>query len=296
VQTFLGIDGGGSKTRALLIDSQGQAIFRATAGPSNLNAYDESTVLASLQEAIAPCVEAAGSAPSAVCFGLAGAAAPSIKKKLHPLIESLRLPSWQLVSDAEVALEAAFSGAPGILLIAGTGSVCLGKNSAGVLHKTGGWGWLADDYGSAGWIGQQALAAALQQYDGRRGESALRDAIFADLEIESEDAINPTLYHPTLSRSCLARLTTPVMRLVNEQDPVACAIYTAALSKLEDLVRATARKMKGPASRVALTGGLFEHHPEFRKDLGARLSGFSIEITKQQPVEGAAALARKSTF
>lgn len=295
VETYLGIDGGGSKTRALLVDAGGKQLGYAESGPSNLNGYDEATVRASLFAVIDQCLQAVDSSPSSTCLGLAGASSPRMKQKLLAMLEPLKLGNLLVTTDAEIALEGAFFGNAGILLIAGTGSVCFGKSASGKIHRTGGWGWLADDAGSAGWIGQRTLAAALQQNDGRRQGHQLRDAVFALLGIESNEAINPTLYQPLLHPSQLARLSQIVFELAQVGDASAGKIRQSALDELEKLVRATAEKLDGPKTPVAVSGGLLSHNPVFQNDLTSQLSGFEIIEPAATPVAGAIALLHKTS-
>lgn len=290
---FLGIDGGGTKTRALLVDSEGTQIHYAESGPSNLNAYDEQTVQTSLKEVIQACTEFPDKTPLASCLGLAGCSSSKTKQKLEGLIQSFELGHCRIVTDAEIALEGAFSGGPGILLIAGTGSICVGKSADGDIHRTGGWGWLADDAGSAGWIGQRALEAALQQNDGRMEGTTLRDAVFTKLEVTSSDEINSKLYRPTLSRSKLGEFAPSVLRLANDGDSASQSIRDKALDELEKLIRTTAKKLKGRVCEVAISGGLFLHQVNFREALQARLYDFKILEAQSTPLDGAVALARK---
>jgi N-acetylglucosamine kinase-like BadF-type ATPase len=293
VQTFLGIDGGGTKTRALLVDSTAQRIHCAESGPSNLNIYDEATVRSSLQEVVASCIQATDAKPSAACFGLAGAANPETKAKLADIVQTLGLETFKIVSDAEIALEGAFRGGSGILLIAGTGSVCFGKSAKGTIHRTGGWGWLADDAGSAGWIGQRALEIALQEQDGRRKGTAFRDTILPHLGIHSEEDISPLLYQPLIKRSKIAELSSCVFDLARQQNCAAIAIYDEALDALEALVRTTAGKMTNGADALVFSGGLFNYNTDFRQALETKLSDFKIHAALNTPLEGAIAIARK---
>lgn len=293
MDTFLGIDGGGTKTRALLVDSTGHPIHSVESGPSNLNIYEDLTVRSSLQDVVKSCIQAADGRPVAACFGLAGAANPQTKARLTDIIQTLELDTFKIVSDAEIALEGAFRGGPGILLIAGTGSVCFGKSATGNIHRTGGWGWLADDAGSAGWIGQRALEIALQEQDGRREGTAFRDTVLPCLGIHCEEDIAARLYQPQIPRSKIAELSSCVFDLVRKQNPTAIAIYDNALQALEALVRITADKLPNRAEALVFSGGLFAHHPDFHQALETKLSDFKIQTALDTQLEGAIRIARK---
>ena len=294
METYLGIDGGGSKTRALLVDADGNKLHYAESGPSNLNAYEEDIVRTSLLEVVKQCTEVAGAPPTATCVGIAGASSPEAKAKLEAMIEPLGLKQAEMTTDAAIALEGAFSGGPGILLIAGTGSVCFGRSMDGAIHRTGGWGWLADDAGSAAWIGQRALEVAIQQNDGRMPGTSLRDIIFPELAIPSTEKLNSRLYEPTLSRSIIAALAPHVLDLAESGNSVAHGIRQQALDELEKLIRTTAKKLKGTVDKAAFSGGLFEHNSNFREALKFRLPDFIIQKPQSSALEGAVALARKA--
>ncbi|HKK17135.1 MAG TPA: BadF/BadG/BcrA/BcrD ATPase family protein [Opitutales bacterium] len=293
LKTYLGIDGGGSKTRALLVDADGGELHYAESGPGNLNAYDETTVRNSLFAVIDQCIRVSGTKPDATCFGLAGAGNKQTRERLESIIRSLDPEKVTIVSDAEIALEGAFTGGPGLLLIAGTGSVCLGKSADGSVHQCGGWGWLADDAGSAGWIGQRALEAAVRQNDGRMQGHAVRDAVFAQLGIKDSYEINAKIYQPLMPRSEIAALSNCVLELAHTGDDAAVQIYQKALGELKRMVQATASGLQGEVSELVLAGGLFDHQPALRKNLKAMLPEFTFKNHAGSPLEGAVALARK---
>lgn len=293
METYLGIDGGGSKTRALLVDANGNKLHYAESGPSNLNAYEEDLARTSLMEVVKQCTDASGAQPTATCFGIAGASSPEAKATLEAIIKPLGLIKKEITTDAAIALEGAFSGGPGILLIAGTGSVCFGKSIEGKIHRTGGWGWLADDAGSAAWIGQRGLEIAVQQNDGRIQATSLRDAVFAELKITSNDELNSKLYQPPISRSKLGELAKCVLGLAENGDAEAQGIQQRALNELEKLIRATAKKLNDQVSELAFSGGLLMQNPSFREALETRLFDFEIQEAQSTPLDGAVALARK---
>ncbi|MEO0509622.1 MAG: BadF/BadG/BcrA/BcrD ATPase family protein [Verrucomicrobiota bacterium] len=293
MKTFLGVDGGGTKTRGLLIDESGGKLRYAEAGSSNLNSTDAATVSESLKSVIEECTSGLESLPRASCFGLAGASSEKAKRQLGRIISSHGLNNFLIISDAEVALEGAFNGAPGILLIAGTGSSCFGKDKSGNLLRTGGWGWLADDAGSASWIGQRALHEAMRQYDGRSKGSAIQESILLRLGIRNESEITSGLYNPNISRVQLAALAPIVIQLAGSGDGPALVIVQDAVHELAALVRSTAQRMDASSKKVVMSGGLVEHHGIIREMIRNELNGLSFQTGEGLPVEGAAAIALK---
>ena len=291
MKTFLGIDGGGTRTRALLLDDQGNKLHYAESGPSNLNAIDEATVRTSLEELINECIETTNTKPEATCLGLAGATAPAINEELKRILTKCGYEHFHLTSDAEIALEGALPHRSGILLIAGTGSVCLGKRSDGTIFRTGGWGWLVDDVGSAGWIGQRGLEIALKQHDDRLSGHAVRDALFKRLGIKCSEEIVAKIYRPLLARAELASLAETVLKLADAGDLDAIKIRDQAIEELAALVRTTSVTLGETINSVVVSGGLLENNHSFRNALRAELKEFNFVDPERSPVEAAALMA-----
>ncbi|MGB0743601.1 MAG: N-acetylglucosamine kinase [Opitutales bacterium] len=292
MNTYLGIDGGGSVTRALLVDDEGSEIYRAESGPSNLNTTKAKDVRTSLNAVIDECIRQADTPPVASCIGLAGVGHSSTREVIEALLPADRLGKTLLTTDAKIAIHGAFDGGPGILLIAGTGSICMAKDHEGKIYRSGGWGWLADDAGSAGWIGQRALEAALQQNDGRIDGHLLRDEVFEALSISSNEEIRAQIYQPHLTRAQLANLAKCVIKLSKGQDEVAKRILKEAIFELEKLVRATSAKLATGDRNVAFSGGLLERNEIVSKQLEVSLSDHSIQPAQLTPLEGAVSLAK----
>lgn len=160
--TFLGIDGGGSKTTFLLEDSKGQELARAETGPSNWLSAGADKVRESLAEGIAKLP----SIPDVACGGFAGAGRPSGIAFYRGCLESL-LPQTRVLieSDAFISYIGAIGIQPGILLIAGTGSIAIARTNDGTMIRVGGWGPVFGDDGGGYWIGREAVSASLRAND-----------------------------------------------------------------------------------------------------------------------------------
>jgi N-acetylglucosamine kinase-like BadF-type ATPase len=294
METFLGIDGGGSRTRALLVDAQGKQLYYNEAGPTNPNLVDEKTLRETLRCLLDHCISTAPSRPKSTCFGLAGIGAPETARSLELIIQAFRLEKHILVSDAEIALEAAFPDGPGVLLIAGTGSICIGRDDDGKIARSGGWGWLADDGGSAAWIGQRAVESSVRQHDGRTKGAALKDAVFQAFDIRSGEDISGRLHRPTLTRSQLGGLAPRVIDLAEQGDQTSAEIITAAIQELAGLVHATHRRLSSENACIAFSGGLLENNPALADALRNALGGYDVREIKTKPVDGAVAIAMRS--
>src|SRR5215470_3420878 len=159
---YLGIDGGGSKTKFLLVDEYYNEICHIQSGPSNhLSVGTEAA-----REAIAQGVSHLTERPNVVCAGFAGAGRPESVTFYREVLQSL-IPNAQIIieSDAFISSIGAIGIDPGILLIAGTGSIVIGRDKDRSMFRVGGWGPYFGDEGSGFWIGREAVRAALRSID-----------------------------------------------------------------------------------------------------------------------------------
>src|SRR5438034_10766310 len=122
------------------------------------------------------------------CVGLAGAARSEISSAARRVMVEIVGGEVQIVGDTIIALEAAFGGGPGVVVIAGTGSIAYGRNAAGQTARAGGWGFAISDEGSGYWIGRAAVGAAIHTLD-EKGKSPLLDTILKTWKLESLDKL-----------------------------------------------------------------------------------------------------------
>lgn len=294
---YLGVDGGGTLTRALIVDEEGRAIGVGQAGPANIHQVDRKTVRKNFHKAISSALLEVGEGDyslTSACFGLAGSSAPESKERLMSVINSLPYiqgVNVKLMTDAEIALRGGLIDEPGLLLIAGTGSVCMGRNSEGELIRTGGWGVLADDAGSGLWIGRKAIEIAVRQADGRLSEGDLGNAVFEELGIASMDQIVSVLHSSALSKAKIAQLALLVTRFAENGDEVSLHLVDQAISEIVALLRATLTKAGLQHSDVITVGGLVAPGTWFRKRLDSvvarELAGTVLRSPRLSPVSGA---------
>ena len=160
--TFLGIDGGGSKTTFLLEDGNSRELARTESGPSNWLSAGSDEV----REALAAGIAKLPVVPDVVCGGFAGAGRPSGVAFYRGCLESL-LPETRILieSDAFISYIGAIGIQPGVLLIAGTGAIAIARKNDGTMIRVGGWGPVFGDEGGGYWIGKEAVSAALRAND-----------------------------------------------------------------------------------------------------------------------------------
>lgn len=304
-QIVLGIDGGGTRTRCLAADLSGGILGEGHGGPANALVVGREAAVANIAQAAREALAAAGRAPDdvgAVCAGLAGAGQPQIQAELAEAIaRALGLPAAarvQVVNDGRVALAGALQGAPGVILIAGTGSIAYGLDDEGRLARAGGWGWILGDEGSGFAIGRQALSAALAALDGAGPDTVLGDRIRAAWGLgHVADAIPRIYADPSAARTEIAALVPQVTQAAQEGDAVAQAILEQAGRDLAHLAATLLRRMRLKEPRVATAGGVLEGVPRVRAELVRQLAELFPEAqvveSAGSPASGAVLMARR---
>ena len=302
----IGIDGGGTKCLGVLANESGKEIAREQAGAANLQQRGIEKATAVVKSVVDKLLESQQIKPEQVaCIvaGLAGAGREDIREQAEVLIKNC----WtevpvHVVTDADVALEGAFSGEPGIVLVAGTGSICYGRNASGKTARAGGWGHLLGDEGSATWIAIKALNSALMMWDGRLPNGELRSTLSKQLGVEEIADVVPELYRGRITVAQIAQLSKLVFELVDE-DHAARQIVLRAGRELGKLVVAVTRNLsvEDVMANVALVGGVFSDKKNRKKLLGP----LKDEITRvcpdvkfknpdMEPVLGAVLMAKNA--
>src|SRR6185295_12844752 len=175
---IIGVDGGGTKTLALLGDLDGNVLARGVSGPSNTNAVGFDVACSALESAMLMARKDYPGEISALCLGLAGAGrAEDIERFQNWAVDNFPRAAVKVVSDADILLMAGAPSGPALALICGTGSIVYGRTVTGELIRAGGWGYLFGDEGGGYAIGIAALRKMMQAYDGRRPETLLSELV-----------------------------------------------------------------------------------------------------------------------
>jgi len=262
MRLFLGVDGGQSGTAALIGDEAGRVLGAGSGGPCNHAAAAEGR--RKLVRAVGDCVAAAclqaGLDARAVrfataCFGMSGG--PEDKQAI--LYEILPADVVLVTDDAVIALAGATAGEPGIVTIAGTGSIAFGRNAAGGTARVGGWGYIFGDEGSGFDIARQALRAALRAEEGWGPPTALVRALIAATGSANANGVLHLFYTPDWPRSRVAMLAALVDEAAMAGDAIARDILHNAAQQLAVLTSSVRRQLwgAGEPARVAWTGGVF---------------------------------------
>ncbi len=303
---YLGIDGGGTKTTCAVGDDS-RLLATATAGASNIVRVGESQARESLCQAVKQACAAAGIAPeqvARVCVGGSGAARPQMAALVREFLAEILPMPIDVVGDMQIALEAAFDAGPGVIVIAGTGSIAYGRNRQGRTVRAGGWGFAIGDEGSAHWVGRSAVSAILRASD-------LVDETSVPLSQQSSLTAAVFKAWGVTSLADLARAANSI------PSPDFAALFPAVAASEDDLAtqvltnagRELARvagvvicrlfaKDETPSVPVAMTGGVFRHAPRVRevfynelRTLDARAEIYPHIV---EPVEGALRMARRA--
>ena len=299
---ILGIDGGGTKTQAAIIDERGRLRGTGFAGPANVDSVGIEVARANIRHAVDQARSAANLPEppyDAAFLGLAGVVSATDHRIVHEIAEALELAPPERIGvdhDCRIALAGGLSGRPGIVLIAGTGSSCYGINAQGEGWRSGGWGHLISDEGSSYWLGTAAMRLSVMAADGRVPPTALVDAVLRYLDIPDMDAIMHRIYVPPMSKTELAALAPLVIETANGGDAAALELLRRGASDLADCVLAVARRlgMDGNSCELALVGGLLHPGSPMSALVGeetlARLPRCVISSPELPPVLGACVL------
>jgi len=277
---LLGIDGGGTRTRAWLADGTGRILHRGEAGPANRHLIGLEGVTATFNELFPQLWTLHDNRDlAAVACGLAGLT--GAEEELTRVLRGFLPPETplHLTTDAHIALTGAHAGAPGIILVAGTGSICLARTGDGRIHRAGGRGTLFDDAGSARWIGHRALQTAARQADGRLPGRAVLHAALEHFDAPDIDALAPAAQAVPEHIPWLAPAITA---LAEAGVADARAIIEDAVRELTALVEAIRRHPGVSDLSLATVGGLLEGSPYARDRLTARLAE-RVHDTRIQP-------------
>ncbi len=299
------MDGGGTKTHAIIADDDGKILKMHFGGPSNFQIIGVEKASETIFSLIEMCCGSVGCAlediETVVC-GLTGAGRIGDQQRMadglkdHAVSKNVKLKKIIIESDARIALEGAFKGGPGIILIAGTGSIAFGKDRKGVIHRVGGWGRVLGDEGSGYFLGRSGLTAVTRHIDGRGEKTKLRAMIAKEFELKDQTAIINAVYKNNFDVASVAPL---VLKAAEKKDPVCLLIVEKSVKDLAEHIGVAAKKISSSSAkkakvRVSLIGGLISNDTLIsrllRKHISAKLSRIEIIEPMSSPAYGAVLL------
>ena len=297
---FVGVDGGGTTTRAVVIDENHHVLGRAQSGSSNRYNGGMEAATSNISQSINSALSAAGIGADEVAswgFGLAGATGEHQKDEWRAALQPLYGVPITVDEDVMAALAGAWTGdvgsAGGAILIAGTGANCFGLHSSGTQRRADGWGPLLGDRGSGYWLGESAIRAAIAAFDGAAPATDLQSSLLKYFEVDDLHQLVSVVYASDFRRDRVAGFVPQVLAAARAGDAVSQQLLRASGEHLA----ATAQSVLQPLgiARLAVTGGLLENSPEIQSALEAKLKenlGPQIEICQPhfEAVIGAALL------
>jgi N-acetylglucosamine kinase-like BadF-type ATPase len=303
---LLAVDGGGTKTQALVADMGGNVVARGLGPSSNHHrvGFEESAramttaIEGALQHVVGP--RSLGEGPAwrsvriaAACFGLAGIDVPEDEAQVSRWVQGQGIArSFVVVNDSELVLAAGTPEGWGVALISGTGSVCLGRTREGKTFRVGGWGPLLGDEGSAYQVALRALRVATQTADGRASATALLQAVLRHWSLPDANALIRHVYSDSMGQTEIAGVAAVVLNLAGRNDAAALEILNEAARDLAIQVDAVVRKLGLSRPPVALAGGLLRANLRHALQAALKSEVGPIQYVVD-PSQGAVVLARR---
>jgi N-acetylglucosamine kinase len=295
MKKVIGIDAGGSKTLALLVDETGTVCGRVRAGGANPRSLGKARAATSLREALAPLLSSGE--VSAICIGAAGAGREDDRAFFESEVRAIAGPTVTLLlrNDAQIVLRAGAAARPAMAVIAGTGSLVYGESASGASARCGGYGALLGDDGSAYSLGLAALKHTARVLDQLAPAGKMSGDIIAALDASSVSELIERVQHWPPDIGAIAALASMVGEAAEAGDPAAQTLVAAASDSLGPQVARVARLVRTPQSLpVIVSGGAFEAVPRLLEAVrqGAAATGPSeLRRLSLEPAHGAALLA-----
>ena len=298
----VGVDGGGTRTRVVLADANGNVLARTEGAATSLQPGHEAVAADIIKVLIAEVLamaERTETRPAVCVVGVAGAGQERAAQALWSALATRRIADDVSVqADATIAMDDAFGDSAGVLLVAGTGSVAFSRAPDGRLERCGGWGPAVGDEGSAGWLGRRALSVITAAQDGREPETALTGAVLTALELEALEDLIPWAAEATPGK--LATLVPVIAQVASTGDLRANALISLCVEELALHIRTLARRCfmdERAAIPVALAGGMMTKGSLVRKRLEQRLKsavpGATVRADEVDAARGAVRRARR---
>jgi N-acetylglucosamine kinase len=294
----LGIDAGGTKTVCFLADERGHIVAESRGGGANLQAAGELEVEKVLHRVMDDALGDRDIRPAAICLGIAGVDREEDADVVRGIMRRIGFKTRALVvNDALIALVAGAGDRPGVVVVAGTGSIAYGRDAHGRAARSGGWGYLLGDEGGGFWIGRAALVAVVRQFDGRGPSTMLTDMVLSEMRLQTPPQLIHAIYTRGIHRYAIASIASIVQRAAERGDAVAGNIVERAADELAAAAASVIRRldMRGEAFPIVLVGGVFRGLPSLVGKVALRLAEIAPRSDVRQltvePALGAVTLA-----
>lgn len=289
---YIGIDGGGTKTKMALFDDAGRKLKEIIKPSVHVLTQPREICIQILKDGV---MGLDANFQAKVIAGLAGyGEQKEVRNKIATICkEAFGNREFSLYSDVRIAITGALGGGDGIVVVAGTGSIALSSKNNHIT-RCGGWGYQLGDEGSAYWIAKKMLNVFCQEVDGRLEKTILYDLIKRECHLVNDYDIITFMNNLNHDRTKIAALAYINGLAAKEKDPNALKIYKQAAEEIYKLINLLSKNFKSPIN-VSYIGGVFQHAgsfiiPHLQDQLGNR---FNLIPPIHTPEYGAYILAKK---
>lgn len=299
---LIGLDGGGTKTKCVITDMECKPLFECQGGPSNFLIIGTEKVSETILAIILECVNKLNITTddiASIFIGTTGAGRITDANKLkedftaYALSKGYIFSQFNVDSDARIALEGAFSGKSGSLLIAGTGSVIFGKDSKGTIHRVGGFGRLIGDEGSGNTIGRRGLNMVSKDFDGRGEKTELTKLLKEHFGISDTQQLITEVYRNNFD---MATFAPKVIEAAKNGDSAATKIIEEESDELVMHVKSVFKMIGEETMKLCLVGSTIttdNHYADlFRKKTQDELPAIKIVLPEYSPEIGAVLMSK----
>ena len=303
---LIGMDGGGTKTKCIITDINLNPIYETIGGASNFLVIGTETVSETIINLINDCTSSqkiSADDIEAIVIGTTGGGRRNDAELLEKQIssdakqKSLVINKFRVESDARIALEGAFSGKAGSILIAGTGSIMFGKDDKGEIHRVGGFGRYIGDEGSGYRIGRIGLNAVARYFDGRSKSTKIADLLEQEFSISNSEQLITEVYRNNFNIAAVAPL---VFDAAESGDKIAQRILEDEANELMLHINAMKLKLNVQILKVSLIGSLLTTANYFsylfNEMVIRKFNDVKIMEAEHSPEFGAALMAKQLTF
>jgi len=298
---YLGADGGGTKTHIVLIDDEKNLVCEGFSGASNPLRVGVEPAISNIIKALdATCDKAQLSRGDIVSatLGLAGVRRADLRQRIRERFAGLlRIKQVEVITDAEIALYGTTLGKSGVVVIAGTGSICYGKNKNGKVAIAGGWGPIAGDEGGGTTIARRALQAIAKATDGRGKPTRLSEAGIEYFRTSTAENLLIAIYSPQVDNTRIAGFARLVAETAEEGDEIAVEILREAGCELGLAANAVIKKLELHRKKVPIgyVGSIFKAGELLTGSLMKTVHSFApkafLAKPKLSPAQAAAVMA-----
>ncbi len=299
---YLGVDGGGTKSQAILLNEEKRAISEGLSGASNPLRVGVETAVSNIFQAIDAACDAANKSRGDIVsatFGLAGVRRIDLRQRVRErLAQKLGIELVEVVTDAEIALYGTTLGNAGVVVIAGTGSICYGRNEAGETAIAGGWGPIAGDEGGGATIARRGLQAIAKASDGRGRLTKLSEAGVDYFRTSTPENLLVAIYSPQMDNAKIAGFARLVVETARKGDKIAIEILNESGLELGLAVNAVIKKLNLERKKIPIgyVGSIFRAGELITDSLLETVHRFAPKAYLSEPLLQPARAAAQSAF